>query len=94
MAETETQSSHDWDKVRDAELENVRRVVAARIAGELELSTVTEVAAAGGEYKVKLEVDGGFHAFGSGSSKFAITSVLGNGNDPDTITLYVVEKNY
>lgn len=90
---TETQKAKGWDKVSDAELTNVDRVTAAKIAADMDLTTVESVSYDGetDKYKVELTAEGGVTAFGRADSRFAIKSVLASG-EPETITLYVVEK--
>ena len=90
---TQTADGYNYEPIRDATLDGLPTVEAAEIAGNLGLTDVAAIKydSERDKYKVKLEVDGGFTAFGDGQSKYAIKSVVGKGN-PETITLWVVEK--
>jgi len=91
--QTETAEGYDHEPIRDAELNDVRKTRAAEIAGNLGVSEVSAISyhEDRDEYTVKLEVDGGFVAFGAADSKYGIKAVTGKGR-PDTISLHVVRK--
>lgn len=82
---------YNHEPIRDAKLDGVTKTEAAQIAGNLDLTTVESITRKDDQYKVELEVHGGFTAFGTADSKYAIKSVVGQGN-PETISLWLVEK--
>jgi len=89
-------SDFNHEAVENAELsDEITRTTAAEIAGELNLSDVKSIKTVGfnADYRVNLEVSGGFFASQFGNSRYAITSVIGKGN-PETVSIDVVEKNY
>ena len=88
-------SEYDHDAIRDAELIDVTRTTAAKIAGEISASTVDRMEYRDDmdQYAVDLEVDQGFFALTSGRDSYAIVGVVGRGN-PDTVRVWVVEKRH
>jgi len=89
--EADGADGYNHEPIRDAKLDGVSRTKAAQIAGNLDLTTVESMTRKDDQIKVELEVYGGFTAFGTADSKYAIKSVVGKG-DPDTISLWLVEK--
>jgi len=88
-------SEYDHDAIRDAELIDVTKTVAAKIAGEISASTVDRMRYCDDmdQYAVDLEVDQGFFALTGGRDGYAIVGVVGRG-DPDTVRVWVVEKRH
>lgn len=88
-------AEYNREKVHDAKLEGISKTKAAQIAGELDCSTIKKIQLQKendrNEYRVTLEVSGGFFAFGHGECRYAIRSISGNGK-PETVTIHVVEK--
>jgi len=89
---TQKGTAYNHDKIEGATLDGVTKTTAAKIAGELNTTSIKTVEDKGdGKYKVEITTDGGFTVFGSGTANYAIKSIVGQGN-PDTISVYIVEK--
>lgn len=82
----------------DIETEDVGTVTRNRIADESEATTIQSIESVdrsecGADYRLELTVEGGFYAGFNRDSRYRIKSIVGGGSS-DTVTLWVIERNY